>query len=285
MGLSSPFKKDNSMNENIQNILDSAPELIMTYGVKVVLAIAVYIVGKWIAKSIASLIEKGMSAKGVDSTVGTFTKNIAYYALLTMVIIAALGQLGIQTASFVAIIGAAGLAIGFALQGSLANFAAGVLLILFRPFKIGDFVEAGGAAGVIKEISIFSTILTTGDNKTVILSNSSVMGGNITNYSTEATRRVDFTVGVSYNADLSVVRKELEQLAQNDSRILLEKGVTIGVAELADSSVNFAYRVWTNTPDYWAVYFELNEKIKVRFDEVGIEIPFPQMDVHMSKAA
>jgi small conductance mechanosensitive channel len=271
------------MNENIEELLQRAPEVIVTYGVKILLAFAVYIIGKWVARGISGLLEKGMKARNVDATIVSFTKNIVYYAMFTMVIIAALGQLGVQTASFVAIIGAAGLAIGFALQGSLANFAAGVLLILFRPFKLGDFVEAGGAAGVVKEVSIFSTILTTGDNKTVTISNSAVMGGNITNFSTQPERRVDFTVGVSYGADLDLVRKELTAIAKSDDRVIVDKGVTIGLAELADSSVNFAFRIWTKTENYWPLFFDTNEKIKKRFDEVGIEIPFPQMDVHVAK--
>ncbi|WP_053981017.1 mechanosensitive ion channel family protein [Marinagarivorans algicola] len=271
------------MNENIQGLIDKAPEIIMTYGMKIILAFAVYLIGKWVAKAVASLLEKGMASRKVDATIISFTKNIVYYAMFTMVIIAALGQLGVQTASFVAIIGAAGLAIGFALQGSLANFAAGVLLILFRPFKLGDFVEAGGASGVVKDVSIFSTILTTGDNKTVTISNASVMGGNITNYSTQPERRVDFTVGVGYGADLNLVRKELEAIANSDDRVLIDKGITIGVAELADSSVNFAFRIWTKTENYWPLYFSTNEQIKLRFDQAGIEIPFPQMDVHVSK--
>lgn len=273
------------MNENIQGLLDKAPELIVTYGIKIALAIAVYIIGKWVAKTISGLLEKGMASRNVDATIVNFTKNIVFYAIFTMVIIAALGQLGLQTASFVAIIGAAGLAVGFALQGSLANFAAGVLLILFRPFKLGDFVEAGGASGVVKEISIFSTILTTGDNKVVTIANASVMGGNITNYSTMSERRVDFTVGVGYGADLNLVRQELEAIANSDDRVLVDKGITIGVAELADSSVNFAFRVWTKTENYWPLYFATNEQIKKRFDQAGIEIPFPQMDVHVSKEA
>lgn len=273
------------MNENIENMMQQAPELVVTYGVKILLAFAVYIVGKWIARGISNLIEKGMNARNVDATVVNFTKNIAYYAMFTMVFIAALGQLGIQTASFVAIIGAAGLAVGFALQGSLGNFAAGVLLILFRPFKLGDFVEAGGASGVVKEISIFSTVLITGDNKTITISNASVMGSNIVNYSTQPERRVDITVGVSYNADLDLVRRELGNIANADNRVILEKGITIGVVELADSSVNFVFRIWTKTENYWPLYFATNEMIKKRFDEAGIEIPFPQMDVHLAKEA
>jgi len=271
------------MEKYIQDLMQNAPELFTTYGLKVVLAIAVYIVGKWVAKLIVTVLLKGMNARNVDPTIAGFVKNIVYYVILVMVIIAALGQLGVQTASFVAIIGAAGLAVGFALQGSLSNFASGVMLIAFRPFKVGDFVEAGGAAGVIKELSIFSTIMTTGDNKVIIIANSSITGGNIVNYSTQAERRVDFTVGVGYGADLSAVRKELEALAAADERVIQDKGITIGVSELADSSVNFVYRVWVKSADYWGVYFDMNERIKNRFDEVGIEIPFPQMDVHVNQ--
>ncbi len=273
------------MNENIEALIQQIPTFIASYGLKLVMAIAVFIIGKWLAKMLAGLLGKTMTARNVDPTIATFTKNIAYYILFAMVVISALGQLGVQTASFVAIIGAAGLAVGFALQGSLSNFAAGVMIILFRPLKIGDFVDAGGAAGVVKDISIFSTTLTTPDNKTIIIPNASIAGGNITNFSTQPERRVDFTVGVSYNADLNLVRKELEAIASGDERILQDKEVTIGLGELADSSVNFAFRVWVKTPDYWGVFFDTNEKIKRRFDEVGIEIPFPQMDVHMDKAA
>jgi len=257
--------------------------LAMTYGLKLIMAIVVYIIGKWLANLIASSLEKGMAAKNVDSTVARFTRNIVYYALFAMVIVAALGQLGVQTASFVAIVGAAGLAIGFALQGSLANFAAGVLLILFRPFKAGDFIEAGGASGVVKEISIFSTILTTGDNKVVVIANNAVMGGNITNYSAMPTRRVDMVVGVGYGADLALVKKTLQELVDADERVLKDPAATIAVSELADSSVNLVFRPWVNSADYWGVFFDMNERIKLRFDELGIEIPFPQMDVHLDK--
>ena len=271
------------MNIDLSGLLGQVPELAITYGVKVLLAITVFIVGKWLAKQIAKLAERAMSVRTIDNTVSQFVKNILYYALLTMVTIAALGQLGIQTASFVALIGAAGLAIGFALQGSLANFAAGVLMILFRPFKLGDYVEAGGASGTIKDISIFSTTLNTPDNKIVIVSNSGVMGSNIINYSTMSERRVDMVVGVAYSADLDAVRSELEAVIAVDSRILPEPEKTIAVVELADSSVNFAVRVWVKSADYWPVFFSLNERIKKQFDKQGIEIPFPQMDVHVQK--
>ncbi|MFL0801365.1 MAG: mechanosensitive ion channel [Agarilytica sp.] len=267
------------LNFDVSVLSAKAPEFLMTYGTKIVLAIAVYILGKWIAKTLVNVMEKTLLARGVDETVAIFTKNICYYALFTMVIIAALGQLGVQTASFVAIIGAAGLAVGFALQGSLANFAAGVLIIMFRPFKIGDFVEAGGTSGVVNEISIFSTIFKTPDNKTVIIANSTIMGGNIVNYSSEATRRVDLTVGVSYTADLNQVKQELQNIAEAESRLLSDKDVTIAVAELADCSVNLVFRVWVKSEDYWPTFFDLTEKVKTTFDEKGIEIPFPQLDV------
>ena len=271
------------MEENIQELLNKAPELVATYGLKILLAIVVFFIGKMIAKSLANLISKAMSAKGVDPTVANFVRSICYYAMFTMVVIAALGQLGVQTASFVAIIGAAGLAVGFALQGSLANFAAGVLLIMFRPFKAGDFVEAGGASGVVKEVSIFTTTMTSGDNKTIIIANGSVLGGNIVNYSTQPERRIDLVIGVGYGANLDQVRKELISVVEADERVLKDKDVTIGVAELADSSVNFVCRPWVKTSDYWPTHFALLENIKKRFDEVGIEIPFPQMDVHLDK--
>lgn len=266
---------------NLQPILDTAPNIIVTYGIKILLAIAVYVIGKSIVKTLADLIERTLSKRNVDPTVASFTRNIAYYALYTMVIIAALGQLGLQTASFVAIFGAAGLAVGFALQGSLSNFAAGVLIILFRPFKNGDFVEAGGTCGVIHEISIFSTVFKTLDNKTVIVSNSAISSGNIVNYSTEPLRRVDFTVGVSYSANIERVKQELLSIAETEIRVLKDRDITIAVAELGDSSVNFAFRVWVDSTDYWPVFFDLNEKIKIQFDAKGIEIPFPQMDVNI----
>lgn len=270
---------------NTQNLIETITELGVTYGIKILLALAVFIIGQKLAKWISKLCLRAMELKKIDPTINQFTKNIVYYSLYTVVVIAALGQLGVQTASFVAIIGAAGLAIGFALQGSLANFASGVLLILFRPLKVGDYVEVAGTSGTVKEVSIFSTILLTPDNKTVITSNSAVMGSNIINYSTEKTRRVDLVVGVSYSSDLALVKSELEAIAQSDDRILKDKDWTIGVSELADSSVNFVFRVWVNTPDYWAVYFYLNETIKTNFDKKGIEIPFPQMDLHLDKQA
>lgn len=273
------------MEENIQTMLEKAPEIVTTYGFKLLMAIVVFYVGKFIAKKLANFLGKTLAARGIDTTVTTFVQNLAYYGMFAMVMVAALGQLGIKTASFVAILGAAGLAIGFALQGSLSNFAAGVLLIIFRPFKAGDFVEAAGASGVVREVSIFTTTLTTGDNKTVIVANGSIFDSNIVNYSTQPERRIDLVVGVGYGANLDQVKTELMTIVQADDRVLKNKEVTIGVSELADSSVNLVVRPWVKTGDYWPTNFALLENIKKRFDEVGIEIPFPQMDVHMTKEA
>lgn len=200
---------------------------------------------------------------------------------MAFVIIAALGKLGMQTASFVAMIGAAGLAIGLALQGALTNFASGVLMIIFKPIKVGDFIDAAGAMGVVNEIGIFTTILKSLDNKVIIVPNGKLTKDNIINFTTENQRRIDIVAGVSYNDDLDKVRKVLESILSEDDRILKDPAPTIGVLELADSSVNFAVRPWVNTPDYWDVFFALQEKIKKRFDAENISIPFPQQDVHI----
>jgi small conductance mechanosensitive channel len=265
-------------------MLSQATSFVITYGVNIILALLMFVVGKWLAKRITLFLEKRMTAGGIDTTISKFVKNVLYYVMIVIIVVAVLGQVGIQTASFVAIIGAAGLAVGLALQGSLSNFAAGVLLILFRAIKVGDFVEAAGVAGSVKEISIFTTTLATGDNKTIIVPNASVMNSNITNYSTQSTRRVDLVIGVSYDSDIEQVKNELQAMAEADQRVLKDKPVTIGVSELADSSVNLVFRPWVNSSDYWPVTFDLNEKIKNRFQEIGIGIPYPTMDLNITKA-
>lgn len=266
---------------DIQQVIDLA----VVYGIKIALALAIYIVGKWLVGVVSNAMQKAMSARDVDPTIAKFVGSIAYYLMFAFVIIAALGQLGVQTASVVAIMGAAGLAIGFALQGTLSNFAAGVMMILLRPIKVGDWVEVAGESGSVSEVAIFATTLLTGDNKTVIIANAAVMGSNIINYSTQQERRIDLVVGVGYSSNIQQVKDELQAIASAESRILHDKGVTIGVSELADSSVNLVFRSWVKSADYWGVFFDLNERIKIRFDEVGIEIPFPQMDIHSDKAA
>jgi small conductance mechanosensitive channel len=226
-----------------------------------------------------------MQKADVDPIIIGFVGSITYIGLLAFVIIAALGQLGIQTTSFIAILGAAGLAIGLALQGSLANFAAGFLMIIFRPFKVGDFIEGAGVAGVVEAIQIFTTTLKTGDNKIIIIPNAKLSGDNIINYSAQETRRVDMTVGVAYDADLAKVKAVLNDILSKDERILSDPAPLVAVAELADSSVNFVVRVWVKTADYWGVKFDATETIKNRFDAEGIGIPFPQHDIHIVSGA
>lgn len=251
------------------------------FAVNVFIAIVIFYIGKWVVNLIISGLLKAMQKGDMDKTLRRFIANLARMLLMLFVIIAAINQLGVQTASLIALIGAAGLAIGLALQGSLANFASGVLIVLFRPYKVGDFIEGAGIAGSVEEVQILTTVLRTGDNKQVIVPNSQIMGATITNYSANATRRVDLVVGVSYDDDLDQVRKELEALVAADDRILDDPAVTIAVSELADSSVNFVVRPWVKTSDYWGVKCELTEAIKKRFDEVGISFPYPQQDVHL----
>ncbi len=251
----------------------------------IVVALIIFYGGRWIVGLAVGALRKVMQRQEVDKTLETFVCNLVRMALLVVVIIAAISALGIQTASFIAIFGAAGLAVGLALQGSLSNFAAGVLIVLFRPYKVGDFVEAAGIAGVVEQVQILTTIMKTGDNKQIIVPNSQIMDSIITNYSANDTRRVDMVVGVSYDDDLDKVRKTVEELVAADDRILDEPACTIAVSELADSSVNFVVRPWVKTADYWGVMFDLTEAIKKRFDQDGISFPFPQQDIHLYNAS
>jgi small conductance mechanosensitive channel len=271
------------MDFNLEKIIAEAPGLILSYGTQVLIAILIFFIGKWVARILTHAIVMGMNKNHIDQTISKFVGSILYAALFAFVIIAALSQMGIQTASFVALIGAAGLAVGLALQGSLSNFAAGVLLILFRPIRTGDFVETAGQAGVIDEVGIFSTIMKTGDNKVIIIPNSNVMSGNITNYSKEAIRRIDMVVGISYDADIRKAKQILEDIMAKEQRVLKDPEVTIAVAELAESAVNFVVRPWVNSEDYWPTKFTLLETIKLRFDAEQVGIPFPQMDIHLHK--
>ncbi len=255
----------------------------ITYGLKIVGAIAIFVIGKWIAKAIVKALKKVMEKGKVEATLISFVGNLIYVLLMIVVILAAIGNLGVNTTSFVAILGAAGLAVGLALQGTLSNVGAAVLLILFRPFKVGDFVEAGGVAGVVEEINMFSTIFKTGDNKVVIVPNGAIIGGTITNYSAKETRRVEWTFGIGYEDDLKLAKNTLEEILNEDERVLKEPAPFVAVSELADSSVNFVCRVWVKSGDYWGVYFDTIEKVKLVFDEKGISIPYPQMDVHIDK--
>ena len=267
--------------EEVNHWMTTAQQWIALYGLKLIAAIAILILGRIAAKIVRGAISKAMTRGNVDPTLVRFVTNLAYIGLMAFVVIAALGQVGIQTASFVAIIGAAGLAVGLALQGSLSNFAAGVLMIVFKPFKVGDFIEGAGTAGVVEEIGIFTTQLKTGDNKKIIVPNAKISGDNIVNYSANDTRRLDLTASCSYQDDLDQVRKVLEKILAGDERILKDPAPTLGVLNLGESSVDFAVRPWVKTADYWPVHFALQEAIKKQFDAAGISIPFPQRDIHV----
>ena len=266
---------------DIEKIIDSVIYFVTTYSLKIIGAILVFMIGKWIARRISKLLGKILLKNNVDETLSSFLGHIAYYVLFVMVIIAAVGQLGINTTSFLTIVGAAGLAIGLALKDSLSNFASGVMLIMFRPFKIGDLVTAGGQTGKVESIAIFNTIITTPDNQMVIVPNSSITSDVITNVNAKPTRRIDLVIGIGYNDNIGEAKSVLEDLIKADSRILPDPAHTIAVTELADSSVNFVVRPWVKTTDYWDVRFDLTEKIKLTFDEKGISFPYPQQDVHM----
>lgn len=269
----------------MEGLTDKIIEWGALYGMKIVGALAILIIGRIVVGILTGIVRRLLKRSKTDETLIKFITSLTKTALLAILFIVVLNQLGIQTTSFVAIIGAAGLAIGFALQGSLANFAAGVMLIIFRPFKAGDFVEAGGATGVVEEVGIFSTIMKTLDNKKIILPNSGVTGGNIVNYSAKETRRVDLVFGIGYDDNLKKAKQILEQLLQADARILKDPAAVVAVSELADSSVNFVVRPWVKSADYWAVYWDLTEKVKLTFDAEGISIPYPQQDVHMHQTA
>ena len=262
-------------------------DLIRTQGVdlaiNITIAIIIFYVGKLVVSMLVRGVRKVMQRQEVDKTLETFVCNFLRIALMIIVFIAAISQLGIQTTSFIAIFGAAGLAVGLALQGSLSNFAAGVLIVLFRPYRVGDFVEAAGVAGTIEQVQILTTILKTPDNKQIIVPNSQIMDSIITNYSAKDTRRVDMVVGVSYEDDLDKVHKVLRELVAAEERILDDPACTIAVSELADSSVNFVVRPWVRAEDYWGVHFDMTEAIKKRFDQEGITFPFPQQDVYLHK--
>jgi small conductance mechanosensitive channel len=251
------------------------------YGLKIVGALAILIIGRIIIGIITGIVRRVMKKGHVDETLTKFLVALTKISLLVFVILAALATLGVQTTSFIAVIGAAGLAIGFALQGSLSNFAAGVMLIIFRPIRVGDYVEVGGTAGTVEEIQIFHTVLKSPDNKQIIVPNSGVTGGNIVNYSAKDTRRVDMVFGIGYGDDIKLTKETLEEILGADERVLKDPAPTVAVSELGDSSVNFVCRPWVKTADYWGVYFDIHEKVKQTFDARGISIPFPQRDIHV----
>jgi len=266
------------------NSVQTVSDMIGLYSTNIAIAIVIFFVGKWVAAKITSIIVKIMEKqKNIDKTLSNFLENIFYYLLMAVVILTALDQLGIETTSFLAILGAAGLAIGLALKDSLSNFASGVMIIMFRPYKIGDVVTAGGVTGKVIEIHLFNTEFTTPDNQKILVPNGAITAGSITNINAHDTRRVDLVIGIGYDDDIKKTKELLHEIVQGHEKILSEPAVTIAVSELADSSVNFVVRPWVNTPDYWDVKFDLTETIKNRFDQEGISIPYPQTDVHLYK--
>lgn len=267
----------------MEQVMVKLQEWIAFYGLKVVAAAAIFIIGRFVAMGLRSFVKRLLVRVKVDETLVSFVTSLAYVALMTFIVIAALGQLGVQTTSFVAVIGAAGLAVGLALQGSLANFAAGVLMIIFKPFKVGDVIDAGGASGEVEAISIFTTELKSPDNKKLIIPNAKVTADNIVNYTAKDLRRVDILAKVGYDEDLDKVRKILLEILADDKRVLKAPAPMIGVLELGEMSVNLTVRAWVQTPDYWDVFFAVQEMIKKRFGAEKIAVPFPHQGVHLYK--
>jgi len=264
--------------------VQTVSDMIGLYSTNIAIAIVIFFVGKWLVSKVTSVVIKLMNKqKNMDKTLSMFLEDILYYTLMAVVVLTALDQVGVETTSFLAILGAAGLAIGLALKDSLSNFASGVMIIMFRPYKIGDVVSAGGITGKVIEIHLFNTEFTTPDNQKILVPNGSITAGSITNINAHDTRRIDLTIGIGYDDDIKKAKNLLHEIVNANGKILKDPNVTIAVAELADSSVNFIVRPWVNTPDFWDVKFDLLETIKNRFDEEGISIPYPQSDVHLYK--
>jgi len=271
-------------DSGMEAIIPKVQELVSTFGIKVATAFLILVIGRWVAKFLRGLTGKMMGKSNVDATLIKFFGSLVYFALLAFVVLAALAQVGIQTTSFIAVIGAAGLAVGLALQGSLANFAAGVLMLIFRPFKVGDYIEGAGVGGIVEEIHIFNTLLGTLDNKAIIVPNAKLTGDNITNYTMKEKRRVDLVFGVSYGEEIEKVKRVIAGVLESDARILKDPSPTVAVLGIEGGSVTFAVRPWVRTEDYWDVYFNTNENMKKQFDAEGIQIPVPRRDVHLHQA-
>lgn len=256
-------------------------DYVIPWGIQIIIAVAIFIIGKMVARAIADFAKKPMSKSGMDDMLVKFLSTMIYSVLMIAVVLAAVDQLGINITSLLAIVGAAGLAVGLALKDSLSNFAAGVMIIIFRPFKIGDFINAGGSAGTVDEIGLFCTLMHTGDNQRIIIPNSAVLGGTIINVNTLGTRRVDLVIGISYDDNIGQARDIILGIIDADPRILKDPAAGVALGELADSRVNFNVRPWVKSEDYWAVRADLLETIKLSLDQAGISIPYPQQDVYM----
>ena len=270
---------------NPETILSQITEMSVTYGPKLIGAILVWFIGGWIVKLIVSGFNKAMDKGKTDPSLKPFLASLVGALLKAMVVISALSMLGIQMTSFIAVLGAAGLAIGMALSGTLQNFAGGVMILIFKPFKVGDVIDAQGYLGSVSEIQIFNTYLKTPDNKTIIIPNGGLSTSSLTNFSTEKCRRVDWTIGIGYGDDVDKAKEVIKRLCDEDSRILKDPDVFIAVSELGDSSVNIVTRAWVNAADYWGVFFQMNEQVYKVFAKEGLNIPYPQMDVHLHKEA
>jgi small conductance mechanosensitive channel len=277
-------KNSSEVIDQTSRYIDMGINFAMTYGLKIIGALLIFVIGVWIAKRIQKLLVAVMKKKKVDDTLQTFLENLVYILLMIVIVLAALSALGVETTSFIAILGAAGLAIGLALQGTLGNVGSGVVLISFRPFKAGDFVTAGGETGTIGSITLFATTLLTPDNKVITIPNSTIAGGNITNFSAKETRRLSLVFSIGYGDDLKLAKSVLQEIITSDPRVLSDPAPFVGVLELGESSVDFAFRPWVKSEDYWDVHFDMQEKVKLTFDEKGISIPFPQMDIHFNKS-
>ena len=267
--------------ELLQEIMNYAIEITSNFGLKLLTALIVVIVGKQLVKILLKVIKVALEKANTEETVRIFVANLLNTVFTVIIFVAAINQLGVETTSIIALLGAAGLAIGLALQGSLANFASGILIVIFRPYKVGDYIEAGTNAGTVKDIQIFSTVLRTPDNKAIVVPNGSIMDGSITNYSEQPTRRIDIIASCSYQDDLDKVKQVLKTILDSEDRILTEPKPQIAVSELAESSVNFIVRPWVNSSDYLPVMYSLLEQIKKTFDQEGISIPYPQSDIHI----
>ena len=268
----------------MEAMITQLTEALLAWGPNAIAAAVILVLGWLGAKLVRALVRRAMNKAQADPILVRFAASMVYIGALALVGIAALGRLGVNTTSFAAVVAAAGLAIGLAFQESLSNFAAGVLLIFFRPFQVGDYVEAAGVSGSVEEVQVFTTVLKTPDNKKVIVGNASVLSDSITNYSAYEQRRVDLVFGIGYDDDLKRAKATLERILAEDERVLDEPAPVVAVAELADSSVNFAVRPWVETGDYWAVFFDVHERVKTVFDAEGLSIPFPQTDVHLHQA-
>ncbi|EFN6913319.1 small-conductance mechanosensitive channel MscS [Escherichia coli O10] len=257
--------------------------LLLSYAVNIVAALAIIIIGLIIARMISNAVNRLMISRNIDATVADFISALARYAIIAFTLIAALGRVGVQTASVIAVLGAAGLAVGLALQGSLSNLAAGVLLVLFRPFRAGEYVDLGGVAGTVQSVQIFSTTMRTADGKIIVIPNGKIIAGNIINFSREPARRNEFIIGVAYDSDIDQVKQILTDIIQSDDRILKDREMTVRLNELGASSINFVVRVWSNSGDLQNVYWDVLERIKREFDAAGISFPYPQMDVNFKR--